>query len=152
VTVIHEFAMQNTDFEHFLHNYCSHSPCHIIINILSQFNPELVLVSCGLDAAKDDPLVGDYIIITSWSGPIPMFPGAVPRVSGRLCSHDSSPERSGWREDGRCSRGEQQLALVWSRETFVSSFLAPTSCLLCCPQLPSFPSIVNSSFRLFPSK
>ncbi|CAI8008673.1 Histone deacetylase 6 [Geodia barretti] len=29
---------------------------HLLLPIASEFNPELVLVSCGLDAAKDDPL------------------------------------------------------------------------------------------------
>lgn len=36
-----------------------------VLSVVFQFNPELVLVSSGLDAAQGDPLVRDDIIITS---------------------------------------------------------------------------------------
>ena len=40
---------------------------------VAQFNPELVLVSSGLDAARGDPLVSDDIMMMSYTTPVP-FP------------------------------------------------------------------------------
>ena len=76
--------------------------CHQTFSMCSQFNPELVLVSCGLDAAEGDSLVSNDITITS----LPVSPGQVPCISGRLRSHDSSSEGVGWRENGRHSGGK----------------------------------------------
>lgn len=38
--------------------------CQVVLPICYQYNPELVLVSAGFDAAIGDPLGGKYFFIT----------------------------------------------------------------------------------------
>lgn len=47
--------------------------CVYVCGCGSQFNPELVLVSSGLDAARGDPLVSDDITMTSHVTQVPFL-------------------------------------------------------------------------------